>query len=323
MTAGPHSVPARTAAEAQAVISRLSDALWALSAVSAAAETGALSDLGGAAHPLGPLLADVLLELGLAERSGGGVRAAEGLRALAGEDDRYLIAELRATLLQAADLAARARAGALTPGWNTEDPVGLVAQGVTSSRAVPYLEHHLIPALDGAAERLGRPGAAFLDVGAGVAAVSIEMCRRYPHLSVVGLEPAAGPLAIARQAVEDAGLAGRIELRRQLVEDLDSEEAFDLVWLPGNFLPPAAVKVALERGLRALRPGGWLLTATMARGGDGLGAAVSRLRIGLWGGNDLTADEVEAHLVAAGYSEVRRPAFPGNLQPLAARRTPA
>ena len=54
-------------------------------------------------------------------------------------------------------------------------------------------------------------------------------------------------------------------------------ERYDVVHLPLSFLADDVVVEALRRVRAALRPGGWLLTGTLALDGDDLAAAVSRL----------------------------------------------
>jgi cyclopropane fatty-acyl-phospholipid synthase-like methyltransferase len=67
--------------------------------------------------------------------------------------------------------------------------------------------------LAGLAERLNAPSASFLDVGVGVGVIAIEMCRAYPALRVVGLEPAEAPRREALGRIAAAGLSDRIEIR--------------------------------------------------------------------------------------------------------------
>lgn len=106
------------------------------------------------------------------------------------------------------------------------------------------LAQTLFPRLDGLLALLQDPTATFLDVGTGVATIAIQMCRLFPRLHAVGLEPQDAPLAQARRNVVEARLGDRIELRAQRIEDLTDREAFDLVWLPQVFLP----REVLERG---------------------------------------------------------------------------
>ena len=84
------------------------------------------------------------------------------------------------------------------------------------------------------------------------------------------------------------------------MQDLDDVEAFDLVWLPLDFLPPAVVPAALERVRRALRPGGLLLVGHPRRRRRGPPPAAARLRCVLWGGDPLGPEPVVALLEAAG-----------------------
>ena len=100
------------------------------------------------------------------------------------------------------------------------------------------------------------------------------------------------------------GLEDRVELRAQRVEELDDEEAFDVAWLPASFLPTDAVAIALTTVHRALRPGGLLLTGALDGSGADGEAAVTRLRLALWGGGDLAPAEVVAMIEAAGYVDV-------------------
>jgi hypothetical protein len=51
-------------------------------------------------------------------------------------------------------------------------------------------------------------------ISVGVAALSIAMCRAWPTLPVVGLDPFEPALALARQNVAEAGFQDRIALRQ-------------------------------------------------------------------------------------------------------------
>jgi SAM-dependent methyltransferase len=231
-------------------------------------------------------------------------------------------ADARNALLQAGELAARAAGGRLEAGWSHADPQILETQGVMSAAAVEPLARFVFPSLEGLPERLAAPGAAFLDVGAGVAEVGLELCRRFEHLRVVGLEPAAAPRELALAKIAAAGLADRLEMRDQRVEELDDEAAFDVAWLPLPFLPAAVAEPAICAVHRALRPGGWLLAATLGSpaGGD-LGDALAAFRSVLWGGGPLAPGAVEELLVAAGFTDVAAgPRSGARMTPLRARR---
>jgi SAM-dependent methyltransferase len=230
--------------------------------------------------------------------------------------------DLRTTLLQNVALFTAARVEPHALGrWRHTDEELLQAQGRLSARVIPLLAHVLFPHVPGLLDRLGSEVGAFLDVGAGVAAVSIAMCQQYPAIRAVGLEPASAPLELARRNVAAAGLKERIELRDRRVEELDDEAAFDVAWLPASFLPADTLATALGTVHRALRPGGLLLTGALDPRGEDAEAAVTRLRLTLWGGDSLAPGEVVAMIEAAGYVDVTPvPRQSGRLVPMHARR---
>ncbi len=53
-----------------------------------------------------------------------------------------------------------------------------------------------------------------LDLGTGTALIPIELCRRVPNARVLAVDVAEHMLALGRQNVEKAGLAGRVRLER-------------------------------------------------------------------------------------------------------------
>jgi SAM-dependent methyltransferase len=269
---------------------------------------------------------DVLVAVGFATREGGIYRASPGLAAVGADRDaaERLSAELRTTLLQAAELSARGRGKDFEgDGWHHEDPEILRTQGVASAAAVPVIAQRLIPSLGDLGDRLDRPGGAALDVGTGVAAVAIGLAQHFPALHVVGLEPAAAPMAEARRNVAAAGLEDRVELRAQRVEDLADEAAFDFAFLPIVFLATDTLRSGLASVLRALRPGGWVLMGSLGVPGDELGPSLARLKATLWGSEALAPEEVGRLAEEIGYDEVRF--FPGEAQraalvPIVARK---
>ena len=267
---------------------------------------------------------DVLTALGIAVHDEDGYRASPGLEAAGADPDvsARVSAELRTALLQAAELATRGRGKVLdADGWRHEDPEILRTQGVASAAAVPVLAQRLIPSLGDLEERLSRPGAAALDVGTGVAAVALGLANHFPSLHVVGLEPAAAPLAEARRNVAAAGLESRIELRQQRVEDLADEAAFDFAFLPIVFLATETLRSGLGAVLRALRPGGWVLMGSLGGPGEDLAPAIARLKATLWGSEALPPEQVGQFAEELGFDEVRFfPGVAGALIPIVARR---
>ena len=190
------------------------------------------------------------------------------------------------------------------PGWSYTDVRLLESQGAESATFPAALHDQIAPGLGDLAGRLGEPNARFLDVGVGVAGLSIAMCERWPSLTVDGLDPWAPALELARRSVAAAKLAERISLRAQRVQELDDSGAFDLAWLPAAFLSADVMPVALERVTAALRPGGWLLLA-MYRGRGELGMALARLRTVRSGGAALTSPDAEVLLADTGLAEIQ------------------
>jgi SAM-dependent methyltransferase len=231
---------------------------------------------------------------------------------------RPLLGAVRSELFLGARLASGAPSGG---AWSSTDPAVLRAAGDVSAGFPGALERAIAPRLDGLTERLRAADAAFLDVGVGVAAMAVEMARRWPSLRVVGIDPWAPALALARDAVREAGLEGRIELREGVAEALEDEGRFDLAWVPSLFIAERALPAVLGRVGRALRPGGWVLVAFADPGADPLAAALTRLRTALWGGTDATAARMEAMMARAGLVGVRTlPGPAGSVVAMAAGR---
>jgi SAM-dependent methyltransferase len=320
------ATPVVPGAQERQRIMELGLSVWAFFALAGAAEGGILDELAtpqtpdqlsartGASPVLIEAVLDVLVALDLVEVAGDAFVCTPGMLAYTGGPPQaFLRADLRATPLMAAELAARFRAGGATAnGWRYTDPALLQAWGVRSVESVPIWVERLFPALDGLCEALQVPTASFLDVGTGVGQLAIAMCEQYPALHVVGLDPYDTALELARQNVAEAGLTGRIELRPGLVQQLADEDCYDLAWVPVMFMPADVAARGLHRVRAALRPGGWVILGSMAGEGDGLQPAVLRLVSLLFGSGRLFADDAAAMLRAAAYDHIQiLPAAPG------------
>jgi SAM-dependent methyltransferase len=289
----------------------------ALSARALAALAAALGERAeGRTLPpaLGAPVADALDALGLRDAAD----AADGVAL------RALLGSIRTELFLCARLAAGHGEGQAGGTWDPTEPAVMQAAGEASAAFPGLLARSIAPRLEGLAARLEAPGAAFLDVGVGVAALAVEMARRWPSLRVLGIDPWPPALAIARAQVRRAGLGARIALRWQRGQDLREEARFDLAWVPGAFIPAADLPAVLHRAARALRPAGWLLLATAATApGDALAAALGRLRVAAWGGAEATPEAVARLLDGAGLASVTAlPRPPGSAIAVVAGRAP-
>jgi SAM-dependent methyltransferase len=189
--------------------------------------------------------------------------------------------------------------------WTHNESEILQAGGEVSAGFADALTQTIIPRLDGLSRQLNSAEGSFLDVGVGVAGLSITMVHLWPSLRVVGIDPWAPALALAHENVRRAGLTDRIQLREQMVEDLSDTNAFDLAWLPSAFIPETVIPTACGQVYRALRPGGWLLFAIAHSGTDIVTASLVRLRTVLWGGTLIAPTQVEALLRQTGFADVR------------------
>jgi SAM-dependent methyltransferase len=181
------------------------------------------------------------------------------------------------------------------PGqWTHTDPAILTGIGNGSAGLAPIM----------AKCGLGKPDARILDVGSGIGGLSMSFARSYPESTVVGLEPWDPSIAIARANVEASGLAARITFVQQVLEDYEDAEGFDLVWLPGPFLPEAILEAALARSYELTRPRGEAVLGTFGQTGDPLDDALSELRTVRSGGTLLEPDDAIARLTRAGFADV-------------------
>jgi SAM-dependent methyltransferase len=215
--------------------------------------------------------------------------------------------ELRAVLGELRTFAATDASlvnGSACPGWTSSDAALLQAAGDVSSELPRAIQQNLLPRLTGLGERLAAPGARFLDIGAGVAVLSVQMALTWPELGVVAVEPWAPAVEVARQNRRAAGLESRIELRELPAERLDDEQVFDLAWVAALFIPEAAFLEIVRRVQRALRPGAWLLLPVL-KDREALALRVTRLRTAVWGGTALGVRALQALLGELGFAEVQ------------------
>jgi hypothetical protein len=265
--------------------------------------------------PLDPVLAARVQQL--LETVGAG----DVLNDIAPQEAAPILSMLRAMyLLDSKLLFAHSR----TQMWNHAETEILQSIGDAARMHAQALTRAVVPACEGLSERMRAPGAAFIDIGVGVAGTAIAMAQMWPELRLVGIDPWQPSLRLARENVDQAGLRERIELREQSVEALDDQAAFDLAWFAIPFIPERCVRPGCERTLKALRPGGWITVAPANY--DGMKppmAALARLRVTQWGGPVWSAAEVEKVLRETGFVDVRSlPTPPGSPAALIVGRRP-
>jgi len=197
-------------------------------------------------------------------------------------------------------------------GWTHTEQTILKNAGEVSMFFPHILKQRIVPRLAGLAERLDSHDAAFLDIGVGVAAMSIEMARLWPSLRIVGIDIWNPSLTLARENVKTAGFEKRIELREQKAEDLTAENVFDLIWIPTLFIPMSSISQIANRVHKALRSHGWVLFGMAKSGTDPLVSSVVRLRTAQWGGCIMSSEQAESLLTQAGFVDVQTMPSPPN-----------
>jgi len=301
------------------IVQALCDHAWSLGAVAIAAERGVLAAIAGHPVELAELArvaglepatlracVDVLCGLGLVRVEAGVVHPNDALRELGGDAGaRVLAADARATLgVIFCATRESATPDAAVEGWRADDPVIVRAQALVSEATSDRMSA-LFAALPELAARLHAEGAQMLDVGAGAGGLCVAFARAFPRLRVVGIERSPVACAEARAAVEQAGLAQRVEIREGLAEDMREHERYACAYVAQMFISDETLPDALRATLRALEPGGTLVTGAIASLGDTLLAAISRLRSSVWGGGVRTASDVVTELEHAGFIEAR------------------
>jgi SAM-dependent methyltransferase len=264
---------------------------------------------------------DILTSVGLLCRESGLLRPSPALAPFTTPEGALALRLIiRAPLLQGEHFLRQARSKGLSlDGWRYEDEEVIEAQAAITrlwaERSVSKLR--FLPGLEAS---LNRPGAKLLDVGAGAAGLSITLCRHFPTLSAVALEPAAISADIGEHRVREAAYQNRITVRRERVEHLAERAEYDLAFVPQMFLPEPIIGSAVSRVFHALKPGGWLLAAVISRPGVEPSAAIARFKNLLWGGNSRTADQLKAILLKTGFSPVIRSPGGGEICMVCARR---
>ncbi len=179
-------------------------------------------------------------------------------------------------------------------GWTHTDAALLQAQGSASADIARSIQR----------AGVGRSGARILDIGCGVAGLSIAFCTEFPDATVVGVDLWAPALELARRNVAVAGLDARIDVVETAIQDYRDDVGFDLIWLPAIFIPAVAIDDVLNTAFELIRPGGEIVVGAFNDSPDALTNALDALMTVRSGGSLLTATEIIAKVNGVGFADV-------------------
>lgn len=193
------------------------------------------------------------------------------------------------------------RENKLIAGWHHTDESILQAQGKFSEQIVNEFfqqDSELQDALE-------QSGAHFLDVGAGVARITLRLCELYNNLRVTAVEPAGVPFSLAKINIEQSNYGDRIELRNTTIEALEDKNVFDVAWYPQVFFSDTAFTAGLNSVWRALKPGGKILVIAILANEKSPSVYVRKLINALQGGLR-TVEEVSIALENSGFKDNKK-----------------
>jgi SAM-dependent methyltransferase len=270
--------------------------LWAVAALGRLAESGTLARLATCDASLDDdmELADarLLAAYGLLEAGAHGYRVPPGAS---------LTAEASAAVARMHLMQAIAHTRGQPPGRLCDDGAILHAQGRAGARVAGVIED-LLPRMPEARDALSSGRGRLLDVGVGVAALSVALAERFPGIHIVGLDVLPAALEIAGTQIAVAEMGDAIELRLQSVAEMTDESAFDLAWVPQMFIARDELDPGLERVGTALRPGGWIILALAGDSDGGRIDAYHALRATTLGGGPMGVREATELLKRHRYS---------------------
>ncbi len=133
-----------------------------------------------------------------------------------------------------------------------------------------------------AALQLDRAGGAarVLDVASGTGELAMAVARRYPGVSVTGVDPSREMTAVGRSKVERLGLGDRIELGEGDAQELAfPDHSFDAVTIAFGIRNVPDRHRALREMARVARPGGTVAVLELGEPPAGLAGVFSRFHI--------------------------------------------
>jgi 2-polyprenyl-3-methyl-5-hydroxy-6-metoxy-1,4-benzoquinol methylase len=210
-----------------------------------------------------------------------------------------VVGQLTYALQEALDLI---REPEREPGWTYEDPAVLQERGRGSRAGARNFETigrqrpAFAAVLDGDCR--------FLDVGTGTGWLAIECAKIWPRMRIVGIDIWEPALKLAESNVANEGLQDRITLRRQSIDDLSDDKAFDFIWIPSMFLPIKIIDRIIPLVVQALVPGGFVVLGMFAAAPGPYGEAIRDLLTIRCGGHPWLPEEIGDRLRLAGLRDV-------------------
>jgi len=108
-------------------------------------------------------------------------------------------------------------------------------------------------------------GATVVDLGCGPGLLSIELCKLLPNARIIGVDPSAGMLEVARRNADEAGVAN-YDTRLGAAEQVPLKpNSVNLVVTQGSLHEWDSVEEGLSEIIRVLRPGGSLIVKDFNR----------------------------------------------------------
>jgi len=125
-----------------------------------------------------------------------------------------------------------------------------------------------------------QPGQRFLDLATGTADLAIELGRRHPETTVVGLDPSSKMLDVGRDKLKRGGLDERIDLIEGDAQALDAPDAtFDGAMMAFGIRNVPDRAKALREMVRVLVPGGRAAILELSEPKGGPMAWMARLHV--------------------------------------------
>lgn len=151
-------------------------------------------------------------------------------------------------------LAANLRSGKRI-WWSDTSPEWIAAVAGTGGAAYNRLVPGGLERIPGLPARL-RHGARLLELASGTGYGVVRLLEHYPSLDVVALDGDQYSIDLARDRIERAGLATKVEFVLSALEDLDREGEFDVVTINLSMHEARDIEKVAAAVHRSLRPGG-------------------------------------------------------------------